>query len=214
MSEEETNGDDVCFTYLPVRMISSDFSKETSLFLTTDNIVVDHSSKISCNLINSRHMLNSSHFIIRQGKRVSLSRVADLHVIDLNGQFNFDVLNFAHHSEIIHGFETISKQEGQTRSDIEETFETIPDDHIDHLSFVEEASHRVTGFVRSSYQKVKNFIIYVLLCIGAIVIALAIIWICSRGYCGGLCRVIFCKQKPRNLATINNTDSDIEDIHV
>lgn len=149
------NKEDKCFIDLPVRA-SLNGGREQLLFLTRENFLIDWAERVQCNLVNSRHWLNSTHFILRQGNTVSLSSPADILVVDLTVQrLEIDDLNFDHNQQIVDGFEIFRKYHDLSASELfvkygrDEHYRVMPRDSAlneKHSVFLE-----LTNSVRSEF---------------------------------------------------------------
>lgn len=116
------NNEEKCYLDLPVRA-SLNGGSEQLLFLTKENFLIDWTERVQCNLVNSRHWLNTTHFILRQGNMVSLSSPADILVVDLTVQrLDIGDLNFDHNQEIVDGFEVIGKYHDLSASELFEKY--------------------------------------------------------------------------------------------
>lgn len=125
---------DECFYDMPV-LTRDEENKLVKLFLTRQNFLIDKSVATECARINSRQMLNSTHFLVRVGKTAKIVAIAAMKVVDLTSQnFDFASLNFNHSSQVYEGFEAIDNfhdlPTGEPSiADLEERFHVLPDNH-------------------------------------------------------------------------------------
>ena len=164
-----------CFKFSPV-FVEDDRNRTFSLFLTTDGFLVDFSPKVECSTVNTRQMVNSTHFLVRVGKELKLQKVADLKFVDFTSQnYDFDRLNFYHNKDIVDGFDLIDSFHGSPHSvtdDIEDKFHVLPNDYVEQetsFSYEEIVAKVKTAIVRK-WQSAVNFVKSIL-----IIIALAFI---------------------------------------
>lgn len=151
-----TEKDKQCFSYVQVEAIDQRRNKSIILFLNSRNFLLDHSNRINCSAVNSRQMINSTHFLIRVGNLVKVQSIADLKLIDLTSQnYDFDNLNFDHHGEIVDGFELIDKLHDKPSSsvdnDLNEKFHILPEDNV------EEKHHVIADWAHSISNSISNF---------------------------------------------------------
>ena len=149
------NEKDKCFTHVQVEAIDRR-NKSIVMFLNSKNFLLDHSNKINCSAVNSRQMINSTHFLIRVGNLVKVQSIADLKLIDLTSQnYDFDSLNFDHHGEIVDGYELIDKLHDKPSSsidnDLNEKFHILPEDNV------EEKHHVIADLAHSISNSLSNF---------------------------------------------------------
>lgn len=150
-----TEKDKQCFSYVQVEAIDRR-NKSIILFLNSRNFLLDHSNRINCSAVNTRQMINSTHFLIRVGNLVKVQSIADLKLIDLTSQnYDFDNLNFDHHGEIVDGFELIDKLHDKPSSsvdnDLNEKFHILPEDNV------EEKHHVIADWAHSISNSISNF---------------------------------------------------------
>ena len=167
-----------CFKFTPV-LVEDDRNRTFTLFLTTDGFLVDFSPKVDCSTVNTRQMVNSTHFLVRVGKDFKLKQVVDLKLIDFTSQnYDFDRLNFYHNKDIVDGFDLIDSFHGSPHSktdDLEDQFHVLPNDYVEReTSFgVTEMIQRVKNAILSTWEWALNFVKFIKTIL--IVIALAIV---------------------------------------
>ena len=165
---------DECFANVKVETTDRR-NRSVSLFLNRKNFLIDISPKINCSAINSRQLLNSTHFLIRVGNQVKLQLIADLKLIDMTSQnFDFDSLNFDHHGEIVDGFELIDQFHDKASSlnnnqnDLNENFHLLPEDNVDekhHLlgELAHSFSISISNIWESITYAIKTFIVSIII---------------------------------------------------
>lgn len=128
--------EDECFVDTPVEIFDRESNQNLTLFLNKKNFLVDFSPRLkNCTSVNTRQMINNTHFLIRVGHNVKVNQIADLKIVDLTSQnYNFDNINFDHHSQIIDGFNLINdfhERHKENENDMDDHYHILPEDNID-----------------------------------------------------------------------------------
>lgn len=124
-----------CFFDTPVEIVDGN-NRSLTLFLNKKNFLVDNSPRLkNCSSVNTRQMINNTHFLIRVGHNVKVNDIADFKIVDLTSQnYNFDNINFDHHSQIIDGFDLINdfhEHHSGDENDMDDHYHILPEDNID-----------------------------------------------------------------------------------
>lgn len=170
--------EDECFVDTPVEIFDRESNRNLTLFLNKKNFLVDYSPRLkNCTSVNTRQMINNTHFLIRVGHNVKVNQIADLKIVDLTSQnYNFDNINFDHHSQIIDGFDLINdfhERHKENENDMDDHYHILPEDNIDEKHNVinemtNKIAHEVGAWWNSIMSSIRSFFFTVICVLGLI----------------------------------------------
>lgn len=152
-----------CFFDTPVEVIDGN-KRSVTLFLNKKNFLIDYSPRLkNCSSVNTRHMINKTHFLIRIGNNLKVNAIADLKFIKLNYEnYDYDRINFDHHSQIIDGYDLINdfhEPHSENENDMDEHYHILPEDNIDEKhSIINEWKDTIYSQVGSWWDNIMSSI--------------------------------------------------------
>ena len=137
-----------CFKFLPVELVEEK-DRRAFMFLTPQNFLVDFSPQVRCQTLKTKHMINRTHIVIRNGWLFNLVETPVLKIVDISIQnVNFSGINFNHNQQIINGYEVIKEIHGSNdQSDDNTQFHLLP----------EEDAKQSSSFFANILDKAKDF---------------------------------------------------------
>lgn len=161
-----------CFKYIPVEVSFNDSQRVVSLFLTAQNYLVDYSPTIECEKINTKQLLNRTHFLVRNKQTTKLIAMPDLKFVDMTTQnTDFDGINFVHNQEIIDGYDTVKDFHGiadrDEDNDIDPHYHILPENNVadSRFGFIEFKNHASTAISEgwNWFTDKLKFVLYVVI---------------------------------------------------
>ena len=120
-------------------------------YLTTNNIIRDHSPIVQCDLIRTNQLIPSNQqMIIRRQRKTTVMDTSHLIIHDIAQSTHVHAeMNFPHHKEIIMNYQQedikIEFQQNQNVMNEEFRFYTIPyDQHVSEMQFKSKTSEEIT----------------------------------------------------------------------